>query len=681
MSKQEIDKMNKYDESNKNLNQSKLNPNLFYNGLRDNSKGNNINPVFINNVFINNFNNNNQNNNNNNIIENKNIVNLGKNCKNKAFLNSQCVYKKSIIKSNLNPSSNTKKNKENKTLYNELGNSKSNIEKLFGSPYKPPKGVETDISKTKKARQNNGNKQNNFIKINNQFDNTNDTSRNISQANNNISSDINNNFNSNMNQQNNMNLLKDSQNNQKNNFQINFSQIKHQQLNKFSRMNKNQINQSQGNENVSNIRIQNNNKINHISGINQSNMNIKNISNISNPLHSQTNKINQVTNQAIKNNINNQQVILRSHINNKNNKINQNSINYSFSNYKKAAMTGLKNLGSTSYLNSVLQLLGNIRNFASYFLNPKNGELFQEKLEKYPHAFVTHRLCFHLYTYLEKRGREIYTPDSYMCMLGNFNWVYKSYKERDPRMLIIYILNKLHEELIGEKSEDNSNIENNMKISKDRDAIINLGFANIMKYNKSCIFNYFSWLEIKETKCMNCSNELYSLLYFSTFELNIFEFARYKRLKSIKLDDCLNFYSIPKIKKKYCYFCKSYKEMTTTTQIYSSPNYFIFLLNLENNTDDEELDNINFEIEKRVNLGKYIENKSGPLNYELTGIVYLDKTRNKYCTLSCSPIDSNWYLYEDENVSLKNYDNFIKQKFNKNIYYKPCIMIYKGMNN
>ena len=180
---------------------------------------------------------------------------------------------------------------------------------------------------------------------------------------------------------------------------------------------------------------------------------------------------------------------------------------------------------------------------------------------------------------------------------------------------------------------------------------------------------------------MNCSNELYSLLHFSTFELNIFEFARYKRLKSIKLDDCLNFYSIPKIKKKYCYFCKSYKEMTTTTQIYSSPNYFIFLLNLENNTDDEELDNINFEIEKRVNLGKYIENKSGPLNYELTGIVYLDKTRNKYCTLSCSPIDSNWYLYEDENVSLKNYDNFIKQKFNKNIYYKPCIMIYKGMNN
>ena len=34
---------------------------------------------------------------------------------------------------------------------------------------------------------------------------------------------------------------------------------------------------------------------------------------------------------------------------------------YSFHRYKKPAMTGLKNLGNTSYLNSTLQLLCNIR--------------------------------------------------------------------------------------------------------------------------------------------------------------------------------------------------------------------------------------------------------------------------------------------------------------------------------
>ena len=345
-------------------------------------------------------------------------------------------------------------------------------------------------------------------------------------------------------------------------------------------------------------------------------------------------------------------------------------------------MTGLKNLGNTSYLNSVLQLIGNIRSFASYFLNPENGRIFQDKLEKNPLAFVTHRLCYHLYTLSKKRGREIYTPDSYMCMLGNFNWIYKDYKERDPRMLLIYIFNKLHDELNKGKSTDDISIENNMNIAHDRNTTINIGLQNLIKYNNSIIFNYFNWCEIKETKCMNCSNELYDFLNFSTFELNIFDVARYKnKIESMKLEDCLEFYSIPKIKKKYCYSCKEYKESTTTTQIFSSPNIFIFLLNLENTTNDEELDNINFIIEKQVDLSKFIENKSSPLKYELTGMVYLDKIRNKYCTLSCSPVDLNWYLYEDENVCIKNYDTFIQQKFDKNLNYKPCILMYKSMKN
>ena len=49
---------------------------------------------------------------------------------------------------------------------------------------------------------------------------------------------------------------------------------------------------------------------------------------------------------------------------------------YSFARYKMAAKTGLKNLGDTSYFNSVLQMLGSVRNLSSYFLNPKNQHHF-----------------------------------------------------------------------------------------------------------------------------------------------------------------------------------------------------------------------------------------------------------------------------------------------------------------
>ena len=690
MSKQEIDNMN-----NNNI-QSKFYSNLHKNGQMVNSNENNfqkMNPLIINNAVINNFNNINQMNNN--FSENKN--NLNKNVKNKILLKSQGAYKKNIIKSNLNSLTNHNKNPTNKTAHIDLAKSKKHIEEILGSPYKPKKGVQTAIINEKKIKPNNllksmkskeikqNNIQNNFAQNINQIHNINNPFRNMNQQNNLFNNDKNN---SNMNQQIIVNNPKNVQNNQKNNFPVNPQQINmqhFQQLNKISHINKNQNNISQNNLGQNNIIISNinNNNIqnsfknqNQVHNINQSNINVKKNSN---SLFPQTNKINQKTNQIIKNVNQQKAVINQSEISN--NKINSKTNKYSFSNYK-LVMTGLKNLGNTSYLNSVLQLLGNIRSFASYFLNPENGKLFQDKLEKYPISFVTHRLCFHLYTLFIKRGREIYTPDSYMCMLGNYNWIYKDYKERDPRMVLVYILNKLHDELNKGKSEDNDFIENNMKISQDRNSIINLSLQNMMKYNNSIIFNYFNWCEIKETKCMNCSNEIYDFLNFSTFELNIFDLARYKRnIDSVKLEDCLDFYSIPKIKKKYCYSCKDYKESTTTTQIFSSPNIFIFLLNLENTTNDEELDNINFVIEKQVDLGKYIENKSAPLKYELIGMVYLDKIRNKYCTLACSPIDFNWFLYEDENVCMKSYDTFMQQKFNKSLYYKPCILVYKSIKN
>ena len=57
-------------------------------------------------------------------------------------------------------------------------------------------------------------------------------------------------------------------------------------------------------------------------------------------------------------------------------KKNPNNQGYSFDRYKKAALTGLINLGKTSYLNSVLQLICSFRHFASYFLNPKKNYLY-----------------------------------------------------------------------------------------------------------------------------------------------------------------------------------------------------------------------------------------------------------------------------------------------------------------
>ena len=354
---------------------------------------------------------------------------------------------------------------------------------------------------------------------------------------------------------------------------------------------------------------------------------------------------------------------------------NQNAQGYSFSRYKKPALTGLNNLGDTSYLNAVLQFLCNIRNVASFFINPKNGDLFTKNITKYPLSYVVHRLCTHLYPYPEKGGRKTYTPDSIMEVLGTFNIVYGDYKKKNPIEFILCFFSILHKELNVKKNKNYSqyNIKN---YQSDKNKVIHYGSIDFMNNNNSIISNCFTWFNIKRIQCTKCSNKTYYFQYFPTFDLNIALVAKYKKTQNLNLLDCVEFNRLNFLKNHiFCEKCKSYNKVTVCNKIYSSPNYFIFLLDMNENS------NINFILEQKINLEKYVESKNKiPTSYELNGIVFFDKKKNKYNALCVSPIDKNWYLYDDENVQMINISNFLNLvNNNKNTTYLLCILLYNGI--
>ena len=140
-------------------------------------------------------------------------------------------------------------------------------------------------------------------------------------------------------------------------------------------------------------------------------------------------------------------------INNQNQSRNNKPSNdkYSFSRYKKASRTGLMNFRDTSYLNAVLQLLGTSRNLSSFLINPANTKFFIDNIYNSPLSFVIHRLFLHFYPYPERALPEIYKPDTLLKVLGDLNIVYNSMDARNPNDLIIFILNKLHEEMNKKK--------------------------------------------------------------------------------------------------------------------------------------------------------------------------------------------------------------------------------------
>ena len=490
------------------------------------------------------------------------------------------------------------------------------------------------------------------------------------------------------------------------------------QQNKYIKPAPNKINQSQINKNnIINPLNNNNNKNNNKTNINQTQIQNNSANKVyasvniskANPFNKQPinnnnkNDINhkKLISQNIDNNLDmpdNKQIISQSQIQkkyqtNKYNKNNNNIINkqepqkqlkesqnqnaqgYSFSRYKKPALTGLNNLGDTSYLNAVLQFICSIRNVASYFVNPKNGDCFTKNIIKYPLSYVVHRLCTHLYPYPEKIRREIYTPDSIMEVLGTLNIVYGDYKKKNPIDFILCFFSILHKELNVKKNKNYSkyNIKN---YQSDKNKVIQYGSIDFINNNNSIISNLFTWFSIKRIQCTKCSNKIYYFQHFQTFDLNIALVAKYKKAQNFNLLDCIEFNQLNFLKNNaFCEKCKSYNKVTVCNKIYAPPNYFIFLLDMNENN------NINFILEKRINLEKFVESKNKiPTSYELNGILFLDRKKNKYNALCVSPIDKNWYLYDDENVQMINISNFLNLvNNNKNTTYLLCILLYNGI--
>ena len=339
--------------------------------------------------------------------------------------------------------------------------------------------------------------------------------------------------------------------------------------------------------------------------------------------------------------------------NNSNNEINFNNYNFLgneeqdiISKIKKPTLLGLANLNGSSYLNSVLQLISNISPLANYFCNNNNQNFFKEHVKDFRFSFLMSRLCFHLYLDPESKKGKAYEPKKFIEIIQKSNAVYKGDGEKNPNEFIVFLLNKLSEELK------------------------NIKFNNI---NCNIISSYLSWFKKKEIRCKNSSKETQFLQKFLTLDLNVIDCCRQLLIENIKIEDCLYFYCITQTKKAFCFFCDEYEFLVSKNEIFSYSKFLIFLIDLKENK------NINFIIEQKINLENFIKNNNINKNYELNGIVFFDINKNKYNALCVSPVDKKWYLYDDENVELSNFQNYINLYLN-NKNFIPHILLYNNID-
>ena len=121
----------------------------------------------------------------------------------------------------------------------------------------------------------------------------------------------------------------------------------------------------------------------------------------------------------------------------------------------------------------------------------------------------------------------------------------------------------------------------------------------------------------------------------------------------------------------YCDICKNQFPATFTTTIYNAPEVLIIVLN--RGTGNQYKTKLKFDLQ--LNLKNYLEDKNSGYMYELIGLVtHMGESGGSgHFIATCkSPIDKNWYQYNDDLV-------FPVTNFNQQMidYATPYILFYK----
>ena len=554
--------------------------------------------------------------------------------------NNQMQYPNLDVIENPNKNNNEKNNAGVNNMNNQMNNNMMNSMKN-----QPMTNNNMNMSNPQNQMNNLGNnKMNNMNNINNNQMNNNAMQMSNSMMNNNNQGMQNNN--------NQMNVMKnDNNNNNNNNFVMQMSNLNNNNNNQNNNMNNNNFGMPMSNMNSNNMN--NNNFGMPMSDLNNQNNNMKN--NFGMPMNNMNN---------MNNNMGNPNFSMP------NNMINE--AKYSFDDrYKIAPKTSLKNLGDTSYLNAVLQLFATSKNISSYFVNPKYKKYFDDNKVSIPFAYVFHRLFTHFYPYPPKQVSEKYSPEVLLDVLGRYNKIYISKKSRNPNDLLIFILCTLHKELNKQKTKYISSPD-----PTNKNEVLKEGLNDFMKSNQSKISDNFHWFELKSKFCSGCKLKYYSFNNFETLDLDILGTFQKNSYAPISLLSCLNYQS-QKSQNIFCQKCQKYTQFDINTKIYSSPINFIFTLNRGYPDQNQNLLNIKFMVEEKIDIGQYLENKQAFTKFELIGIVSYYMQEKKYVCFGKSPADKKWYLYNDEKVMDTNNNEVINR--NNNMEYIPCILLYQFM--
>ena len=231
-----------------------------------------------------------------------------------------------------------------------------------------------------------------------------------------------------------------------------------------------------------------------------------------------------------------------------------------------------------------------------------------------------------------------------------------NFQSNDPELLIMFLINTMHDELNIIKNNYHQFQFGNQY---DYNITFNLFFKYFINNYKSIISDLFYGMQNLMMTCLNCKTTSHNIQCFNILIFPLEEVRIYKNKTTVDIIECFEYYNQKKQymrfdNQMYCNNCLKMADSLSETKLLISPNVLLVYLN-------RGKDNYNtiLTYNEYLDIKNFIYYKDSPNFYELIGIVNLfyNINNNMYFIAFCkSFIDYKWYKYDNEEVVLSSFD-------------------------
>jgi len=312
-------------------------------------------------------------------------------------------------------------------------------------------------------------------------------------------------------------------------------------------------------------------------------------------------------------------------------------------------LTGLKNLGNTCYMNSVVQCLSSTVPLARYFTSGEYlRHLNSRSMNRRPEE-VAKELGFLLKVLWSGQYRSV-SPSDFKAAVGRFASQFAGYSQQDAHEFLMFFMDGIHEDT-NRIQKRTPMIEQNNDNVPDSISSVN-AWKDYAKNNDSIVVNLFQGQFRSTVCCKTCGKKSVTFDVFSCLPLEL------TSQRACTLDDCIRAFTKPEMIGGYdswkCTMCKTYREATKTIELWKLPPVIVF--QLKRFSSDGRWHNkiqakVDFPISD-LSMSQYLVGSDSKFTtYNLYGIVnHYGSFESGHYTSYCLNQQS-WYCFDDNVVS------------------------------